>query len=217
MNICLAITDVDWSLTKDVFSLVGTAVSVVGVSAAIYFGSQGLSAWRKQLKGSSDHSLAMEALVELFTFRDALFAARAFVFLPNAFDFGVSSISLEAQVARYVVFSDAMKDKHAAVLSAKARLEAATLGCEAAWGRGVVEPLNRLKELYRELEAAVKKLLVNANPEMTEQAKEFYCGLFQADKVIAFETAEQASAAFTTDLVQALADMEVFLKSKLSS
>ncbi|MCM2361542.1 hypothetical protein [Pseudomonas sp. SR18] len=217
MNICLAITDVEWSLTKDVFSLVGTAVSLVGVVAAIYFGSQGLSAWRKQLKGSSDHSLAMEALVDLFKFRDALFAARAFVFLPNAFDFGGSSISLEAQVARYVVFSDAMKDKHASVLSAKGRLEAAALGCEAAWGGGVVEPLKRLKELYRELEAAVKKLLVNANPEMTEQAKEFYCGMFKADKIIAFETADQASADFTADLIQALADMEVFLKSKLSS
>ncbi|MFK9098302.1 hypothetical protein ACJEBH_14170 [Pseudomonas guariconensis] len=217
MNLCFAISDVDWSLTKDVFGLIGTAVSLVGVGAAIYFGSQGLSAWRKQLKGSSDHNLAMDALVELYKFRDAINGARQPVFLPNAFDFGVPSISLDEQVARYNVFSDALKAKHAAVLSAKARLEAAILGCEAAWGEVAIEPLTKLKKRYGELETAVKVLLINADPKMDDQTKNFYSGIYRANGNIAFQSTDKESSAFTDAFGEELTGMELYLKSKLSN
>lgn len=61
---CLALTDADWSLTKDVFSIFGTVISAVTVGVAIYFGRAGLHTWRKQLRGSADHDLARRLLIE---------------------------------------------------------------------------------------------------------------------------------------------------------
>jgi hypothetical protein len=215
MNICLAISDVDWTLTKDAFSLLGTAVSLIGVIAAVCFGAQGLSAWKKQLRGSTDHGLAMEMLISLYQFRDSISAAREPVFIANSLNFGGAMISMERQVANYEVLADALRARHEQALSAKARLEAAAIGCEAAWGNLMVARLKRLQKLYSELEAAVKTLLIKENPQILGDAEEFYVGLYRGDENIAFDNSEQASSAFTDEFLKALYDLESSLKSKL--
>jgi len=72
MSFCIALTDADWSLTKDVFSIVGTVASVFGVGLAFYIGLEGLSTWKKQLKGTADHKLARDAAIILRKYRNAL-------------------------------------------------------------------------------------------------------------------------------------------------
>jgi len=216
MNICFAVSDVDWALSKDVFSIVGTLVSLIGVGAAIYFGSQGLSAWKKQLRGSTDHNLAMEMLVCLYKFRDSISASREPVFLANSLNFGGALISMESQIQNYAVFADALKARHALALSAKASLEAAAMSCEAAWGDVVISHLSRLQQLYSELEAGVKTMLIQKNPQAGEDFKSFYAGMYGGDESIVFNTSEQASAEFTDSFCQALSNLESLLKSKLS-
>jgi hypothetical protein len=72
MSFCLALTDADWSLTKDVFSIIGTVASVFGVGLAFYIGLEGLSTWKKQLKGTADHKLARDAAIVLRKYSNAL-------------------------------------------------------------------------------------------------------------------------------------------------
>jgi len=216
MNICFAVSDVDWALSKDVFSIVGTLVSLIGVGAAIYFGSQGLSAWKRQLRGSVDHNLAMEMLVCLYKFRDSISASREPVFLANSLNFGGNFISMERQIQNYEVFADTLKTRHELVLSVKASLEAAAVGCEAAWGKVIDSKLGRLQQLYSELEAGVKMVLVRENPEASEELKSYYVALYEGDESIAFNTPQQSSAEFTENFCQALSNLESLLKSKLS-
>lgn len=215
MNICLAISDVDWTLTKDAFSLLGTAVSLVGVIAAVCFGAQGLSVWKKQLRGSTDHNLAMEMLISLYKFRDSISAAREPVFNANSLNFGGAIISMDRQLANYEVLADALKARHEQALTAKARLEAASIGCEAAWGDLMVARLSRVKQLYSELEAGVKTLLIKENPQIIGAVEEFYVGMYGGDVNVTFENSGQASSAFTNDFSNALHDLESSLKSKL--
>lgn len=75
MSFCIALTDADWSLTKDVFSIIGTVASVFGVGLAFYIGLEGLSTWKKQLKGTADHKLARDAAIVLRKYRNALATA----------------------------------------------------------------------------------------------------------------------------------------------
>ncbi|WP_150763151.1 hypothetical protein [Pseudomonas fluorescens] len=72
MSFCLAITDADWALTKDVFSIIGTIASVLGVGLAFYVGLEGLSTWKKQLKGTADHKLARDAAIVLRKYKNEL-------------------------------------------------------------------------------------------------------------------------------------------------
>lgn len=72
MSICLALSDVDWNLTKDVFSIVGTIASVLGVGLAFYIGLAGLSTWKRQLRGTADHKLARDAATAIYKYKTAL-------------------------------------------------------------------------------------------------------------------------------------------------
>ena len=56
MSFCLTFTNVDWSLTKDVFSIVGTI-------GALVLGTIGLTTWKRQLKGTSEYELAKKAIL----------------------------------------------------------------------------------------------------------------------------------------------------------
>lgn len=68
MSYCLALTDVDWSLTKDVLGVVGTFVGAIISAAAVLvaykFGNEGLNTWKRQLRGTTDHELAKRVLIE---------------------------------------------------------------------------------------------------------------------------------------------------------
>ncbi|MFU2330297.1 hypothetical protein [Pseudomonas sp. NFX98] len=72
MSFCLAVTDADWALTKDVFSIIGTIASVFGVGLACYVGLAGLSTWKNQLKGTADHKLARDSAIALRKYRNEL-------------------------------------------------------------------------------------------------------------------------------------------------
>lgn len=215
MDLCFSISDVDWSLTKDAFGILGSSVSLVGVVVATYFGYQGLSAWKMQLRGNTDHKLAMDTLVELYGFRDAVASARRFVFLPNAFDFGPSSVSLENQILRYRKFEEELNAKHAIVLSAKARFEASALGCEAAWGKKLEDSLKNLKDLYDTLDRSVRVTLLNCNPNLSDQTKSFYNGIYKIDGAIAFKSDDKESSKFTEAFAAAIKSMELSLRAKL--
>ena len=54
MSLFLIINEIDWSITKDVFSIIGTI-------GALVIGSLGLFTWRRQLKGISEYELAKKA------------------------------------------------------------------------------------------------------------------------------------------------------------
>ncbi|MBC3964318.1 hypothetical protein [Pseudomonas simiae] len=68
----MAISDVDWQLTKDVFSIAGTIASVLGVGLAFYIGLVGLSTWKRQLRGAADHKLARDAATAIYKYKTAL-------------------------------------------------------------------------------------------------------------------------------------------------
>ncbi|MCP4114405.1 MAG: hypothetical protein GY737_03180 [Desulfobacteraceae bacterium] len=69
MNICLSISDVDWSLTKDVFSTIGTI-------GALVLGILGLTTWKRQLKGTSEYELAKKAILVTYEVQLAIQAVR---------------------------------------------------------------------------------------------------------------------------------------------
>ena len=56
LSICLSMSNIDWSVTKDVFTIVGTI-------SAIVLGIIGLTTWRRQLKGTSEYELAKKTIL----------------------------------------------------------------------------------------------------------------------------------------------------------
>ncbi|GLQ32611.1 hypothetical protein [Litoribrevibacter albus] len=69
MNLCIAISEIDWSLTKDVFSIIGTV-------GALIIGTCGLFTWRRQLRGTSEYELAKKAVLKAYEVQQALQVVR---------------------------------------------------------------------------------------------------------------------------------------------
>ncbi len=69
MSFCLTFTNIDWSLTKDVFSIVGTI-------GALVLGAIGLTAWKRQLKGTSEYELARKAILLTYEIQQLIQSVR---------------------------------------------------------------------------------------------------------------------------------------------
>jgi len=69
LNLCITISEIDWSLTKDVFSILGTI-------GALIIGTFGLFTWRRQLRGTSEYELAKKAVFKTYEVQQALQAVR---------------------------------------------------------------------------------------------------------------------------------------------
>ena len=69
MNICLSISEINWAITKDVFSILGTL-------GALIIGSIGLFTWKRQLKGTSEYELAKKAILKTYQVEQAIQAVR---------------------------------------------------------------------------------------------------------------------------------------------
>ena len=69
MDICFAISEINWSITKDF-------VSIVGTIGALTIGGMGLSTWKKQLRGTSEYELAKKAILMTYQVQQAIQSVR---------------------------------------------------------------------------------------------------------------------------------------------
>lgn len=69
MNLCLTISEIDWALTKEAFSIIGTL-------GALIIGTLGLTTWRRQLRGTSEYELAKKAIFKAYEIQQALQTVR---------------------------------------------------------------------------------------------------------------------------------------------
>jgi len=65
VDICLIISDLNWEVTKDVFSIIGTIGFLV-------IGALGINEWKKQHKSTTDHELAKNLISETYRWRQAI-------------------------------------------------------------------------------------------------------------------------------------------------
>jgi hypothetical protein len=169
------LSDADWSLTKDVFSIIGTVVGAVisaaTIGVAIYFGRAGLHTWRKQLRGSGDHDLARRLLIELYQLRDAIQRARS----PGVFSFESTPFegetpSEDPKRASYDASARAYRRRLSAMDEARNPLLATMLEAEAVWGGGLKNLMEQVFKLEREFVNNVRLYLNSISPDVTVQA-----------------------------------------------
>jgi cell fate (sporulation/competence/biofilm development) regulator YlbF (YheA/YmcA/DUF963 family) len=65
VDICLSISEVNWEVTKDVFSIIGTMGFLI-------IGALGINEWKKQHKSTADHELAKKLIAETYRWRQAI-------------------------------------------------------------------------------------------------------------------------------------------------
>jgi hypothetical protein len=70
VSVCVTLTEIDWTVTRDV-------VAVIGTIGALAIGLVGLGTWRRQLHGTSKYEVARRAILLTYEMRDAIQAVRS--------------------------------------------------------------------------------------------------------------------------------------------
>ncbi|MCF7486708.1 hypothetical protein [Vibrio sp. A2-1] len=65
MSICISISEINWAITKDVFSIIGTI-------GALSIGFVGLFTWKRQLRGTSEYEVAKRAILKTYQLQEAI-------------------------------------------------------------------------------------------------------------------------------------------------
>lgn len=215
MSICLALSDADWSLTKDVFSVLSTFVSAAAVGVAWFFGSAGLSTWRRQLRGSADHELARRALMELYTFRDVVQKARMMgIFSVEAAPFDGETDTGNPSIDHFNGEVRAYKRRFQAMENARNPLKATLIEAEALWGKELAELMEPLFKLEREFVDFASLYLRWRNPQEDNNGREAMSGLLSARRDVLYER-HDGEDDFSAEMQIFLVSVETFLKSKL--
>lgn len=82
MNICFTLSEIDWQLTKDVFSIIASIATLLGSVAAIiaaYLACIGVSTWKESIKLQKRYEYTEPLYLALDGMLEARFAYRSFL------------------------------------------------------------------------------------------------------------------------------------------
>jgi hypothetical protein len=213
MSICLAITDANWALTKDVFAVFGTVISFCGLLVAAYVGVGGLNTWRRQIRGQNDHDLALRMLAELYKFEMVLNASRA----PGIYAHEVKLDAPQFAGGREGWFQrmELGFERRIEKISASfAALSAMSLNAKALWDFDIYDLLNNLQFLKDEYEEYVRLRLLCADPfESGDEKLDFKNEMDMRRNV--FKVAPDLSDEFGAELESAVKRIEILLSKKI--
>lgn len=216
MSICLAITDADWTLTKDVFSVIGIVVSAIGVGLAAWVGFSGLATWRRQNKGTADHDLSRRLLIDLYKLRDCISHVRNPVILGG--EGGVpedEAKNLTFSQISYRNTARAYQSRFTMVAEVRARLATSILESEAVWDAELKSLFTPIYKLQHELWINVSTYLVSINPDEVEGRVLSYQKILSERRDVLYESPLEGDDDFKKEMDAALSNVEDYLRPKL--
>lgn len=215
MSICFAISDADWTLTKDVFSIIGTVVSAAAVAVAFYFGREGLHTWRRQLRGSADHDLSRRLLIELYRFRNEIQRARSpAIFTFEGMPFEGEAEAEDAREASFNFTARAYRRRMSALDDARNPLLATMLEAEAVWGGKLKELMAHVFKLEREFVIYVQLYLRTIDPSNTVQGAFSHSGILEKRRNVLYHL-DSPDDSYWNEMMGALNQVEQHLREHL--
>lgn len=210
MALCFSITDVNWGVTKDFFSIVGVIVSAVAAGGAFYIGAQGLKTWRRQLRGNDDHQLARRALIELYKFRDALNTSRSPLVLV--------SLNLEDGKAYAEEHFKGMLAEYQrrleGISQSRISLQASEVEAEAVWSNELKSLLQPIFKLHDDYAYYLTNHLLSRNPNLSQDVRRGYEGDNELYPNILYRGGKEKDQ-FQLEFESSLLKVELYLKNKL--
>ncbi|MEG0861858.1 MAG: hypothetical protein RSG79_19870 [Pseudomonas sp.] len=215
MSICLAITDANWALTKDVFSVVGTLVSAVGVGVAFYIGKKGLATWERQLAGTDSHNFSKVFLVDLYNFKKTINAAREKFFWPDEVSEPLDLSTVESELRNYAWRSRAFEQRVKNIQKAQRVIHSKALEAEALWGKEIHSRLEGMEKLVGGMCSYISFHSYSRNPELPpEEMKEARSRLDKMNSPFKkFGSPEPDE--FAKEVENVFSFVEAYLKSKM--
>lgn len=140
MDLCITISEINWSLTKDV-------VSIVGTIGALTIGGLGLFTWRRQLRGTSEYEVAKKAILKTYEVQQALQTVRnPMLYLSKE----------EVEAGRRLEEEQRIYSERMTYLNEKwAELQTIRLEAKVIWGKEAQDSFNEIQQRIGNLRGAI--------------------------------------------------------------
>ncbi|WOD10617.1 hypothetical protein RPW65_16430 [Pseudomonas sp. NyZ704] len=140
MDLCITISEINWSLTKDV-------VSIVGTIGALTIGGLGLFTWRRQLRGTSEYEVAKKAILKTYEVQQALQTVRnPMLYLSKE----------EVEAGRRLEEEQRIYSERMIYLNEKwAELQTIRLEAKVIWGKEAQDSFNEIQQRIGNLRGAI--------------------------------------------------------------
>lgn len=140
MDLCITISEINWSLTKDV-------VSIVGTIGALIIGGLGLFTWRRQLRGTSEYEVAKKAILKTYEVQQALQTVRnPMLYLSKE----------EVEAGRRLEEEQRIYSERMTYLNEKwAELQTIRLEAKVIWGKEAQDSFNEIQQRIGNLRGAI--------------------------------------------------------------
>ncbi|WP_258544318.1 hypothetical protein [Alteromonas lipotrueae] len=201
MSICLTISKIDWAITKDVFTIIGTI-------SAIVIGAIGLTTWRRQLKGTSEYEVAKKAILLTYEIEQAIQGVRnPMLHLPK--DEVESGRRLEAEQQIYA-------DRFVILENKWAELQTIKLESKVIWDNAAAESFNEIRDIIGKLRGGIwlhfwmKGAYAGPGATVDNSAER----RIENDKIVYYTSEDDE---FTLKIKHAVEHVENFFKDKVRS
>jgi hypothetical protein len=199
LDLCITVSDINWSLTKDV-------VSIVGTIGALTIGGLGLFTWSRQLRGTSEYEVAKKAILNTYEVQQALQSVRnPMLYLSKE----------EVEAGRRLEEEQRIYSERMTYLNEKwAELQTVRLEAKVIWGNEAQDSFNEIQQRIGDLRGAIwlhfwmkgayagPGATVDNSPERVREN----------DKIVYFTSEEDD---FSQKIAESTAKVEKFFGSKV--
>lgn len=203
---------------SDVFGMISALATAISVIVAVYFGRQGLSAWKEQTKANFNQQLVQRLALSLFKYRESMIKLRSPVMWPNEFE-PENGVPDEGDFAQQRFDGTVRAYIKRQNICAQARLEVNTLLLESEffWDNELTVMFKKLFEFEREFMSFIDIHFQSMRPDYDEADRKTFCELKKKRRDILYDKFDDEGDEFRKEFLACLEKMTSYLKSKLIS
>lgn len=178
---------------------------------AAYVGIKGLSAWKSQLKGNQDYSLAKELMLSIYKYQEAMNNVRSPAIWASEYpDFSQDELKISRSMKRFKEVSHAYQKRWDRVSELKPKIFEQILEGQVLWGIEIRSLVQDLLKLENNVMFAIGRHLSAINPDTLSEDR--VCD----DKNWMYDTGDDESDIYRKPFKAKLKLVEDFLKLKLT-
>lgn len=199
--------------------MVSEIISGIGTAGGLYIAWQGLSTWKKQLKGNTEYELSRRIIISTLKLKNAIDAHRHPAIFSNEMPLPPEDDPryVNYQERNYYGTFKAYETRWDRVQEASIALRTDILEGEVLWGNIFKEQFNKLFDLQHELFMATRNYLDAINPQTDKESKKALREIQKSTRDVMYDRlTDKLDDAFKDELNEEIKKIREYLKPKIA-
>lgn len=193
-------------------------ISAIGTLGGLCIAYQGLSTWKKQLKGNTEYELSRRIIVSLLKHKNAINGVRFPAIFSNEMPEPPTDDPMYKDFSKRSFYgkSQAYQNRWEKVQNVSTDLRAVLMEAEAIWGEEFIDLFKKIFVLEHELFIAVKNHLEATNPFSPEESRHTMQNIIREKRDILYDDLSDEGDDFKNELNAEIKKIKEYLKQHIA-